>query len=86
MSSLVECSNLGHQHPRLVTAIREQAAKLALPVVLVRLDLDVHGLDVAPDELVAVALPAHVLDRGPVEGVDDDPAVGPSCRKPRCRS
>ncbi|HEY7754461.1 MAG TPA: aminotransferase class III-fold pyridoxal phosphate-dependent enzyme [Steroidobacteraceae bacterium] len=28
MSSLVECSNLGHQHPRLVAAIREQAAKL----------------------------------------------------------
>jgi taurine--2-oxoglutarate transaminase len=28
MSSLVECSNLGHQHPRLVTAIREQAARL----------------------------------------------------------
>jgi taurine--2-oxoglutarate transaminase len=28
MSSLVECSNLGHQHPRLVAAIREQASKL----------------------------------------------------------
>jgi taurine--2-oxoglutarate transaminase len=28
MSSLVECSNLGHQHPKLVAAIREQAAKL----------------------------------------------------------
>ncbi|MGH8249698.1 MAG: aminotransferase class III-fold pyridoxal phosphate-dependent enzyme [Steroidobacteraceae bacterium] len=28
MSSLVECSNLGHQHPRLVEAIREQAGKL----------------------------------------------------------
>ena len=28
MSSLVECSNLGHQHPRLVAAIREQAARL----------------------------------------------------------
>jgi taurine--2-oxoglutarate transaminase len=28
MSSLVECSNLGHQHPRLVAAIREQAQKL----------------------------------------------------------
>ncbi len=27
-SSLVECSNLGHQHPRLVAAIREQAEKL----------------------------------------------------------
>lgn len=28
MSSLVECSNLGHQHPRLVAAIRDQAARL----------------------------------------------------------
>jgi taurine--2-oxoglutarate transaminase len=28
MSSLAECSNLGHQHPRLVAAIREQAAQL----------------------------------------------------------
>ncbi len=28
MSSLVECSNLGHQHPRLVAAIRAQAEKL----------------------------------------------------------
>ncbi len=28
MSSLVECSNLGHQHPRLVAAIREQAGRL----------------------------------------------------------
>ena len=28
MSSLVECSNLGHQHPKLVAAIREQASKL----------------------------------------------------------
>ena len=28
LSSLVECSNLGHQHPRLVAAIREQAARL----------------------------------------------------------
>jgi taurine--2-oxoglutarate transaminase len=28
MSSLAECSNLGHQHPRLVRAIREQAEKL----------------------------------------------------------
>jgi len=27
-SSLAECSNLGHQHPRLVEAIREQAEKL----------------------------------------------------------
>jgi taurine--2-oxoglutarate transaminase len=27
-SSLAECSNLGHQHPRLVTAIRAQAEKL----------------------------------------------------------
>ncbi|MBX3703108.1 MAG: aminotransferase class III-fold pyridoxal phosphate-dependent enzyme [Steroidobacteraceae bacterium] len=27
-SSLVECSNLGHQHPKLVAAIRDQAAKL----------------------------------------------------------
>ena len=25
MSSLAECSNLGHQHPRLVAAIRAQA-------------------------------------------------------------
>ncbi|MCB1569592.1 MAG: aminotransferase class III-fold pyridoxal phosphate-dependent enzyme, partial [Xanthomonadales bacterium] len=25
MSSLAECSNLGHQHPRLVEAIRAQA-------------------------------------------------------------
>jgi taurine---2-oxoglutarate transaminase len=29
MSSLVECSNLGHQHPRLVAAIKAQADKLA---------------------------------------------------------
>ncbi|MEX1994819.1 MAG: aminotransferase class III-fold pyridoxal phosphate-dependent enzyme [Steroidobacteraceae bacterium] len=29
MSSLVECSNLGHQHPRLIAAIREQAATLS---------------------------------------------------------
>jgi taurine--2-oxoglutarate transaminase len=29
MSSLVECSNLGHQHPRLVAAIRKQAATLS---------------------------------------------------------
>jgi len=29
MSSLVECSNLGHQHPRLIAAIRAQAEKLA---------------------------------------------------------
>jgi taurine--2-oxoglutarate transaminase len=28
MSSLAECSNLGHQHPRVVAAIREQASKL----------------------------------------------------------
>ncbi len=28
MSSLAECSNLGHQHPRIVEAIREQAAQL----------------------------------------------------------
>jgi len=28
MSSLAECSNLGHQHPRLVAAIRSQAEKL----------------------------------------------------------
>src|SRR5579862_7031350 len=28
MSSLAECSNLGHQHPRVVAAIREQAQKL----------------------------------------------------------
>lgn len=29
MSSLVECSNLGHQHPSLIAAIREQAARLS---------------------------------------------------------
>src|SRR5215468_6449042 len=28
MSSLAECSNLGHQHPRVVAAIRAQAEKL----------------------------------------------------------
>ncbi|WP_323845930.1 aspartate aminotransferase family protein [Microbulbifer magnicolonia] len=28
MSSLAECSNLGHQHPKLIQAIREQAEKL----------------------------------------------------------
>src|SRR6185312_2122332 len=28
MSSLSECSNLGHQHPYVVAAIRDQAAKL----------------------------------------------------------
>jgi taurine---2-oxoglutarate transaminase len=28
MSSLAECSNLGHQHPKLVSAIRAQAGKL----------------------------------------------------------
>jgi taurine--2-oxoglutarate transaminase len=28
MSSLAECNNLGHQHPRVVAAIREQAAQL----------------------------------------------------------
>ncbi len=28
MSSLAECSNLGHQHPRVVRAIQEQAARL----------------------------------------------------------
>lgn len=28
MSSLAECSNLGHQHPRVVAAIREQAEQL----------------------------------------------------------
>ena len=28
LSSLAECSNLGHQHPALVAAIREQAAQL----------------------------------------------------------
>jgi taurine--2-oxoglutarate transaminase len=28
MSSLAECSNLGHQHPRVVAAIREQAGRL----------------------------------------------------------
>ncbi|MGO4551288.1 aspartate aminotransferase family protein [Lysobacter sp. 2RAF19] len=28
MSSLAECSNLGHQHPKLVAAIREQADRL----------------------------------------------------------
>jgi taurine---2-oxoglutarate transaminase len=28
MSSLAECSNLGHQHPRLIAAIREQAQQL----------------------------------------------------------
>ena len=27
-SSLSECSNLGHQHPKVVAAIREQAEKL----------------------------------------------------------
>jgi taurine---2-oxoglutarate transaminase len=29
MSSLVECSNLGHQHPRLIAAIVEQAQRLS---------------------------------------------------------
>ena len=29
MSSLVECSNLGHQHPKLVAAIKAQADRLA---------------------------------------------------------
>jgi taurine---2-oxoglutarate transaminase len=29
MSSLVECSNLGHQHPNLIAAIKAQAEKLA---------------------------------------------------------
>jgi taurine--2-oxoglutarate transaminase len=29
MSSLVECSNLGHQHPKLIAAIKAQADKLA---------------------------------------------------------
>jgi taurine--2-oxoglutarate transaminase len=29
MSSLVECSNLGHQHPKLVAALQAQAGKLA---------------------------------------------------------
>jgi taurine---2-oxoglutarate transaminase len=28
MSSLAECSNLGHQHPRIVAAVRAQAARL----------------------------------------------------------
>jgi taurine--2-oxoglutarate transaminase len=28
MSSLAECSNLGHQHPRVVEAIRAQATRL----------------------------------------------------------
>ncbi|HYL71176.1 MAG TPA: aspartate aminotransferase family protein [Candidatus Dormibacteraeota bacterium] len=28
MSSLAECSNLGHQHPRIIQAVREQAARL----------------------------------------------------------
>src|SRR5246127_3336168 len=28
MSSLAECSNLGHQHPRVIAAIRAQAEKL----------------------------------------------------------
>src|SRR5213592_882275 len=28
MSSLSECSNLGHQHPKVVEAIREQAERL----------------------------------------------------------
>src|SRR4029079_2237810 len=28
MSSLAECCNLGHQHPKVVAAIREQAQKL----------------------------------------------------------
>src|SRR6476646_461035 len=28
MSSLSECSNLGHQHPKVVKAIREQAERL----------------------------------------------------------
>jgi taurine--2-oxoglutarate transaminase len=28
MSSLAECSNLGHQHPRVVEAIRTQASRL----------------------------------------------------------
>jgi taurine--2-oxoglutarate transaminase len=28
MSSLAECSNLGHQHPRIIAAVREQAARL----------------------------------------------------------
>ena len=28
MSSLAECSNLGHQHPAIVSAIRAQAEKL----------------------------------------------------------
>ena len=30
MSSLAECSNLGHQHPRVVAAIREQAQNAVL--------------------------------------------------------
>ena len=30
MSSLAECSNLGHQHPRLITAIQTQASELCL--------------------------------------------------------
>lgn len=28
MSSLAECSNLGHHHPRIVEAVRAQAARL----------------------------------------------------------
>ncbi len=28
MSSLAECSNLGHQHPRVIAAIRDQAQQL----------------------------------------------------------
>jgi taurine--2-oxoglutarate transaminase len=33
MSSLAECSNLGHQHPQVIEAIRAQATKLCLSPV-----------------------------------------------------
>lgn len=38
MSSQAECCNLGHQHPRLVAAIRQQAERLP-PLVIEERDL-----------------------------------------------
>src|SRR6478735_5675283 len=47
MSSLAECSNLGHQHPRLVEAIRAQAERLCFVSNAGGADANEHAIKIA---------------------------------------
>ena len=71
MSSLSECSNLGHQHPRVVAAIREQAAKLCFVT-------NAWGAGPRAELAGPAALLIRLRWRGQilrVLGVEDDPRV-----------